>query len=73
VNPSLSFGVSLFGNGGMNTSYTTPIPLLGNTRAGVDLEQLFVAPTEGLAIPTGSGSEFCPHLCTARNRAISGT
>lgn len=29
----------------MNTSYTTPIPLLGSTRAGVDFEQLFVLPT----------------------------
>jgi len=40
-----SAGVSICGNGGMNTSYTTPIPLLGTTRAGVDLEQLFVSPT----------------------------
>jgi len=45
VNSRLSLGVSIFGNGGMNTSYTTPIPLLGTTRAGVDLEQLFVSPT----------------------------
>jgi long-chain fatty acid transport protein len=29
----------------MNTSNTTAIPLLGSTRAGVDLEQLFVSPT----------------------------
>lgn len=43
--PRLSLGVSIFGNGGMNTSYTTPVPLLGSTRAGVDLEQLFVSPT----------------------------
>lgn len=45
VSPRLSIGVSICGNGGMNTSYTTPIPLLGTTRAGVDLEQLFVSPT----------------------------
>lgn len=44
-NPKLSLGVSIYGNGGMNTSYLTPIPLLGGTKAGVDLEQLFVAPT----------------------------
>ena len=44
-NPRLSFGVSMYGNGGMNTSYTTPIPLLGTTNAGVDLQQLFIAPT----------------------------
>jgi len=45
VNSRLSIGASIFGNGGMNTSYTTAIPLLGSTRAGVDLEQLFVSPT----------------------------
>ena len=45
VNSRLSVGVSIFGNGGLDTSYTTPIPLLGTTRAGVDLEQLFVSPT----------------------------
>jgi long-chain fatty acid transport protein len=44
-NPKLSFGVSIFGNGGLNTSYLTPIPLLGSTKAGVNLEQLFLAPT----------------------------
>jgi long-chain fatty acid transport protein len=44
-NPRLSLGVSMFANGGMNTSYLTPIPLLGSTNAGVDLQQLFVAPT----------------------------
>ena len=45
VSSRFSLGVSICGNGGMNTSYTTPIPLLGNTRAGVDFEQLFVSPT----------------------------
>ncbi len=40
-----SFGVSVYGNGGMNTSYTTPIGLFGSTKAGVDLMQLFIAPT----------------------------
>jgi long-chain fatty acid transport protein len=41
----MSLGVSIYGNGGMDTSYTTAIPLLGTTRAGVNLQQLFVAPT----------------------------
>jgi len=45
INPKLSLGVSIFGNGGMDTAYTTPIPLLGSKTAGVDLVQLFVAPT----------------------------
>jgi len=45
IGSRFSLGVSICGNGGMNTSYTTPIPLLGTTLAGVDLEQLFVSPT----------------------------
>jgi long-chain fatty acid transport protein len=47
-NPKLAFGVSIYGNGGMNTAYTTPFPLFSgptNFRAGVDLQQLFVSPT----------------------------
>ncbi len=40
-----SFGVSVYGNGGMNTSYKTPIALFGTSNAGVDLSQLFIAPT----------------------------
>ena len=43
--PRVSFGLSAYGNGGMNTSYLTPIPLLGSQKAGVDLQQLFLSPT----------------------------
>lgn len=46
INPDLTFGVSVYGNGGMNTDYKNGIPLFGSTgRAGVDLAQLFIAPT----------------------------
>ena len=45
INPNMSFGVSVYGNGGMNTSYTKAIPLFGTSNAGVDLSQLFIAPT----------------------------
>ena len=45
LNPDMSLGIAVYGNGGMNTSYTTAIPLFGTTPAGVDLEQLIVAPT----------------------------
>jgi len=45
-----SLGVSVYGNGGMNTSYTQPFPLFGSTKPGVDLSQLFVAPTVGYKI-----------------------
>jgi long-chain fatty acid transport protein len=43
--PNLAFGVAIYGNGGLDTSFTRPIPLLGSTRGGVDLEQLFISPT----------------------------
>jgi long-chain fatty acid transport protein len=48
LNPNLAIGVSIYGNGGMNTAYTTPIPLFSGGagfRAGVDLQQLFASPT----------------------------
>jgi long-chain fatty acid transport protein len=45
---NLSLGIAMYGNGGMNTSYLTPIPLLGTSRPGVDLQQMFIAPTFAL-------------------------
>ncbi len=45
INPEVTLGVSVYGNGGMNTDYKKAIPLLGTTPAGIDLIQLFVAPT----------------------------
>jgi len=45
INPDATLGVSVYGNGGMNTDYKSEVPLLGSTPAGIDLIQLFVAPT----------------------------
>lgn len=45
ISPTTSLGVSVYGNGGMNTTYDNGIPLFGTGRAGVDLSQLFIAPT----------------------------
>jgi long-chain fatty acid transport protein len=46
INSNLTLGVSVYGNGGMNTDYKNGIPLFGSTgSAGVDLIQIFVAPT----------------------------
>lgn len=50
VNDTMSFGVTVYGNGGMNTDYTTPIGLFGTSNAGVDLMQLFIAPTFAMKI-----------------------
>lgn len=43
----MSVGVSVYGNGGMNTKYNTSpfVPIGGQSPAGVNLEQLFIAPT----------------------------
>jgi long-chain fatty acid transport protein len=51
----LAIGLSIYGNGGMNTSYTTPIPLFddpadGAVNAGVDLMQAFIVPTVAVKI-----------------------
>jgi long-chain fatty acid transport protein len=57
MNPDLSLGVTVYGNGGMNTDYPPsvipagrcgPNPanlLCGSTNLGVDLSQLIIAPT----------------------------
>jgi long-chain fatty acid transport protein len=48
LNDKHSVGVVVYGNGGMNTSYDRPIPLFdatNTTKAGINLEQLIVAPT----------------------------
>ena len=42
---NMSLGISMYGNGGMNTSYFKAIPLLGTSGPGVDLQQMFIAPT----------------------------
>lgn len=47
ITPEISLGVSVYGNGGMNTSYGA-IPLLNGANpgsTGIDYIQLFVAPT----------------------------
>jgi len=50
LNATMAFGVSVYGNGGMNTSYNKPIGLFGTTNAGVNLEQLFIAPTFSMKV-----------------------
>lgn len=55
MNPDMSLGVSVYGNGGMNSSYTTPVNAFGTTKAGVDLSQLIIAPTWAMKLnPTNA-------------------
>jgi long-chain fatty acid transport protein len=58
IKPDMSVGVSVFGNGGMNTQYNTN-PFAGfpggGGNLGINLEQLFVAPTWAMKInPTNA-------------------
>jgi long-chain fatty acid transport protein len=43
VGENATFGVSAYGNGGMNTDYAAPV--FGVAPAGVDMAQMFLAPT----------------------------
>jgi len=48
LNDNSFFGLSIFGNGGMNTNYDHPT--FGFKPTGVDLAQLFVAPTYAIKL-----------------------
>jgi long-chain fatty acid transport protein len=57
INANTSLGVSVFGNGGMNTQYdTNPLAQIGGSGPlGINLEQLFIAPTWAMKInPTNA-------------------
>lgn len=47
INPNLTVGLAVYGNGGMNTDYgTNPYTRYGATSAaGINLEQLFISPS----------------------------
>jgi long-chain fatty acid transport protein len=44
-------GVAIYGNGGMNTDYAAPT--FGDTPTGVDLSQVFIAPTYAFRLGSG--------------------
>ena len=52
ISANTSLGVSVFGNGGMNTQYNnTPFTYFGGVgAAGVNLEQLFISPTWSMKV-----------------------
>lgn len=50
--PNSAFGVAVYGHGGMNTDYPTNT-FYGSSPTGVDLSQLFIAPTCAFAIGQG--------------------
>lgn len=73
MNNNLSLGVTVYGNGGMNTDYE-PIPggpnLLGGTgNLGVDLMQLIVAPTAAYKIAPNHAIGISPLIGYQRFKA----
>jgi long-chain fatty acid transport protein len=45
IGDKFNAGIAVYGNGGLNTSYTKSIGLFGSSKAGVNISQLFVTPT----------------------------
>lgn len=77
INPNLSLGVTVYGNGGMNTDFNSTLPgpsfspacggaqanmLLGCGRLGVDLMQLIVAPTASFKVNANHSIGISPLL-----------
>jgi long-chain fatty acid transport protein len=58
LNPESSAGISIFGNGGMNTEYNSPT--FGVSPTGVDLSQLFVAATYARKITSNNAIGITP-------------
>ncbi len=56
INSTMAVGVSVYGNGGMNTDYkegiysSNPLGLNDQSSTGINLEQLFIAPTFSMKI-----------------------
>ncbi|MBI4194962.1 MAG: outer membrane protein transport protein [Betaproteobacteria bacterium] len=74
INPNLSLGVTVYGNGGMNTDFNAPLAgppfapcgtaqanmLLGCGRLGVDMMQLIVAPTVAFKLNPNNAIGIAP-------------
>ena len=69
LNPNLALGVTVYGNGGMNTDYPALGGIFGNTNLlggqgslGVDLMQLIVAPTMAFKVAPNHAIGVAPLL-----------
>jgi len=62
------FALAIYGNGGMNTDYSEN-PGFGSGHAGVDLEQLFVAPTLSYKITPNQAFGISPLFALQRFKA----
>ena len=81
INPNLALGVTVYGNGGMNTNYS-PLPssttnicgpgsnlLCGSGRLGVNLMQLIVAPTAAFKVAPNHSIGVSPLIGYQRFKA----
>lgn len=68
MNANLALGVTVYGNGGMNTNYPTNL-LGGSGKLGVDLMQLIVAPTAAYQVAPGHSIGISPLLGYQRFKA----
>jgi long-chain fatty acid transport protein len=64
--PNLALGVAIYGNGGLDTSFTKPIPLFGSTRGGVDIEQVFISPTLAYRLGTHNSIGVAANIAVQR-------
>ena len=64
---NLDFAIAAYGNGGMNTDYTKPI--FGFSRSGIDLSQLFLAPTLAYKLTENHAIGIAPIVAYQRFRA----
>jgi long-chain fatty acid transport protein len=76
LNPNMSLGVTVYGNGGMNTNYPSLGPSFGNANLlggqgslGVDLIQLIIAPTVAFKVAPNHSIGISPLLGYQRFRA----
>lgn len=68
MNENYSLGISIFGNGGMNTDYTTST-YHGSSKTGVDLMQLFIVPTYSRKLNSKHAIGISPVLAYQRFEA----
>ena len=70
LNDKMSVGVSVFGNGGMNTEYSESVFSGGSAaKTGVDLAQLFIAPTFSMKIDDQNSVGISLNLAYQRFKA----
>jgi long-chain fatty acid transport protein len=69
ISADLTFDLAVYGNGGMNTQYANANGLFGTTPLGINLEQLFIAPSFAYKLDTKNSLGLAPIIAYQRFRA----